>query len=220
MEGLRWRDVQQWEQLPSGMVDQPEFLASGWPTAGHLTDPIDPEQQDRDSPLGRREYGFADDGDECRRHGRSGELWFRPAGSIHGRRPPAAAWPGRLVAPGNLRVYQPTLQTNSGNATNGDIVSGYYGPDQSGVEQSDYTRNDYSPVASSAGSTSQPPSMLVRMRRVAPGNSLDSGGGRQLQRRHGSISLRLRGGHRSDQRQSRRNRPRHLDCLGRFQSGK
>ncbi len=84
---------------------------------------------------------------------------------------------GPTISPGVPPVYLPQLQTNNGNATSGDVVSGNYGPDQPGVEQSDYTRNDFSPAASSSSGTNPPPSMLVRMHRVAPGNSLDAQSG-------------------------------------------
>jgi len=177
MEGLRWRDVQQWEQLPSGWLTNPSFLqAIGANSASGLVDPIDATQQDAirrwaaANMISLMTASNADDTADPANYGFGPQVQFTATTAGGGLA-------GPLVAPGQPPVYQPQLQTNSGNATNGDIVSGSYGPDGPGVEQSDYTRNDYSPVASSASSMTQPPSMLVRMRRVAPGNSLDQESG-------------------------------------------
>src|SRR5271155_4652603 len=45
MEGLRWRDVQHWEDLPAVWTQTPSFLQSDGATGG-LTDPITSAQQD------------------------------------------------------------------------------------------------------------------------------------------------------------------------------
>jgi hypothetical protein len=173
LEGLRWRDVQQWEQLPPGWLNNPSFLqAVGANSEASLVDPINATQQDAirrwaaANMISLMTTSEASDTADPANYGFGPEVQFTPTTAGGGLA-------GPLVAPRQPPVYQPQLQTNSGNAANGDIVSGFYGPDQAGVEQSDYTRNDYSPVASSASGTAQPPSVLVRMRRGAPGNSLD-----------------------------------------------
>jgi hypothetical protein len=175
LEGLRWRDVQYQSQLPLGWQNNPAF----WQAIGATSNSggeFTVAQQDAirrwaaASMISLMTTSNADDTADSANYGFGPQVQFTATAAGGGLA-------GPLVAPGQPPVYQPQLQTNSGNATNGDMVSGYYGPDQSGVEQSDYTRNDYSPVASSATSTAQPPSMLVRMRRVAPGNSLDQESG-------------------------------------------
>jgi hypothetical protein len=169
MEGLRWRDVQRWEQLPPGWLNNPNFLQLvGVNSAASLVDPINPTQQDS-----IRRWAAANvvsllmpsansTAADPAIYGVGPELQFTATTS-------GGAAAGPLLTPGQPPVYQPQLQYNSGNAKGGDIVAGTYGPDQSAVEQSDYTRNDYSPTSAA----NPPPSMLVRMRRVAPGNPLD-----------------------------------------------
>lgn len=163
LEGLRWRDVQQWEQLPSYL------------NPSNLTGPIDDPSQKTQDTIRRLAAAHivslmmpsvnSTDPDPAT-YGAGPELQLTPTTAGGGLA-------GPLVAPGQPPVYQPQLQTNSGNATEGDVVSGMYGPDAPGVEQFDYTRKeDFSPPLS--GSAPTAPSFLVRMRRVAPGNSLDS----------------------------------------------
>jgi hypothetical protein len=178
MEGLRWRDVQQWGELPSGWLNDPTFVEAvnpppnpsptgsitlaqadairRWAATDAVSLMMSSKTEDTADPVN---YGFGP------------EVQFTPTTAGGGLA-------GPTVAPAQTPVYQPQLQTNAGNATSGDIVSGFYGPVQSGAEQSDYTRNDFSPLASSAtAGATQPPSFLARMRRVAPGNSLDQQSG-------------------------------------------
>ena len=61
----------------------------------------------------------------------------------------------------NLGVYQPALQTNSGNAAHGDMITGQYNPGGSRVEDpTTYARDDFTP----AGTPND--AFLVRIRRT------------------------------------------------------
>ena len=160
MEGLRWRDVQNWEELPGYL--NPSNLTGSIPLAQQ---PAIGRMAAAKMVLLMMARNGSDEADPVD-YGFGPELQYTATTSGG----PAA---GPLITADGPHVYHAHLQTNDGNATNGDIVSGDFGPDQPAVEQSDYSRNDFSPAASSASGTNPPPSLLVRMRRVAPGNPLD-----------------------------------------------
>ncbi len=77
-----------------------------------------------------------------------------------------------ILQPGNSPVYQPSLQTNDANATNGDMVAGTYNSNQSSIEADDYTRADFTPSAGTAAASA--PAFLARMRRTPLWNVSDS----------------------------------------------
>jgi hypothetical protein len=80
-------------------------------------------------------------------------------------------------------VYDPDLQLNGGNEVHGDLVSGFFDPSQPAIENSDYTRFDFTPgaamsVADCAESMpgSEPigdDAFLVRLRRTNDFDGLD-----------------------------------------------
>lgn len=178
MEGLRWRDVQTWDAVPNAWKNNSSFqqtvgISNPADMVGTITSTAQQDAIRRwaaTNIVSQMMATTASDSADPVNYGFGPELQTTPTNAGGG-------FAGPLVAPAATPVYQPQLQTNSGNATNGDVVSGYYGPVQTGVEQSDYTRNDFSPSPSSAAGATQPPSFLARMRRVAPGNSLDNQSG-------------------------------------------
>ena len=154
MEGLRWRDVQRWEDLPAGWVSDPTFLQAVGATGG-LTDPITPPQQDairrwaaaNVSTLLYNQPANPNDPDPAQ-YGVGPEVQMTASSAGNSF--------GPVIASGNPPVYQPQLQTNPGNGIEGDIVAGTYGDNsgfptnQTAGETDEYQRSDFSPSTSSA----------------------------------------------------------------------
>ena len=77
----------------------------------------------------------------------------------------------RQISGANLGVYQPVLQTNTGNAAHGDMIVGDYDATGTHSEDSSYTRDDFFPDGA-AGHVAND-AFLARMRRTDNAGSLD-----------------------------------------------
>jgi len=87
----------------------------------------------------------------------------------------------QLMTPASPPTYQPSLQTNDVNATNGDMVAGAYGfnpaydASQIADEDDNYNRRDFTPSTGTAASSST--AFLVRTRRTNDTGGLDQEAG-------------------------------------------
>ena len=182
-EGLRWRDVQLWENLPTSWTSDPNFLQAVG-ASSPLADPITPAQQDairrwaaaNVATLLYNQVANSTASDPAQ-YGVGPEVQFTASSG-------GSSLIGPTIAPGDPPVYVPQLQLNSGNAINGDMVAGTYGTNASfpaqqttsptAQETDDYQRSDFSLPSSTSPLASQSATgFLVRMRRVAPGNPAD-----------------------------------------------
>jgi hypothetical protein len=89
---------------------------------------------------------------------------------------PATLAASQLMTPGDPPVYQPgSLELNSENSQQGDMVSGTYStnasydPTESADEDASYNRRDFTPNVSSTSA------FLVRMRRTGNSNDINAG---------------------------------------------
>ena len=189
LEGLRWRDVTEPGDLPQGWLSDPDFQAQTGVSGTVTMSPQQCERVRRWAASHTVANMFADYVDP-----NSGETVHYGAGPIVNfsggiSSPELAA--SQLMQPGSPPVYQPKrsdgtpgleLNQNSDNpnAVEGDVVAGTYGlnssyqpdsgdPQGSRDENNAYGRRDFQNTSNQA--------FLVRMRRTANPNGIDSEAG-------------------------------------------
>ncbi len=177
VEGLRWRDVQQWEDLPRAWLGDESFQAlTGSPAEPPYTGTMSAQQVDaarRWAASSMVAHVFDDDfvlSADARNYG-AGLRVERRAGIAL---PNTSFRAAETVSLGDPPVYDPRLQFNRGNAKHGDIVEGRYGRnagypgDATHDESAEYDRRDFVPDDGDEANA-----MLVRLRRTAGPASLD-----------------------------------------------
>jgi hypothetical protein len=180
LEGLRWRDAQQWQEIPDEWISNQDFQSQVG-ISGTVSGQIPASFKE---PIRRWAAShmiaaaFADEvgsaGGVAYRHGAGPVVDF--AGGVGS--PELAA--AQLMTPGNPPLYKPTradgapgLELNLGNAKNGDMTAGVYAtndaydPNDYADENDAYDRRDFQ-------STSGTDAFLVRMRRTPLWNVLGS----------------------------------------------
>ena len=198
LEGLRWRDVQKWNDLPPGWLTNASFEAA---VPGPYTGTISPAQADtiRRWAASQAVANLFSNGTDA-----TGETVYFGAGPVvnfSGGVGPQDLAAGELMTQGSPPVYQPVqasgtpgLELNQSatnyNAVEGDMVAGTYGQNSSyqpsasdpqglGDENDAYGRRDFQNTGAAPL-----PAFLVRMRRTKPPpmallapNALDSEAG-------------------------------------------
>lgn len=196
LEGLRFRDqipAGWWNQtLPSGLtVQEAAQSAIGRPLA---SDPTQLSAADRDA-IRRWAASYMvsnifdddmnpSDVDSSGDSGTPGNWGAGPvlglSGGIAGSDPQLAAGQVLQVPPEGARVYKPSLQLNTSNQQQGDLVSGSYAPNAGYTgahpheEDSQYNRADFEPAAAATGSET---AFLARLRRTNNVQGLDNEAG-------------------------------------------
>jgi hypothetical protein len=180
LEGLRWRDVQQWQDLPQAWLADPEFQGQVGPPG---TGPISPRQREtiRRWAASRMVANVFDD-DLDPNDGDPMNYGAGPVVQFQGGIPTLPSASQLIVVP-PLPVYKPHtssdaagLELNAPNAPNGDMAAGVYGLDPSYPqafppdEDEGYARRDFRPAPPPPTSA---PAFLVRMRRTRLWDELD-----------------------------------------------
>ena len=140
LEGLRWRDVQHWEDLPQAWVEDPDFQAlTGGPTSPPYTGTISPQQREtvRRWAASRMVANTFDDNLDPT-NGDTGQYGAGPVVDFTGGVGPQELAASQLMKPGNPPVYKPKrsdgtpgLELNydetQRDEIHGDMVAGTYG---------------------------------------------------------------------------------------------
>jgi hypothetical protein len=184
LEGLRWRDVQQSENLPPAWLASPDFQQQTGVSPG--TGTLSSQQRDavrRWATSNMVANVFADYVDS----GGTVQNGAGPVVNFSGGVPGAPAeWAaGQTITWPPPPPYQPArssgtagLELNLSNGTEGDMSSGTYGlnpgydPTQLADEDTSYDRRNFMPSQGTADSASAP-AFLVRMRRTNNPGGLD-----------------------------------------------
>jgi|GEM_PF-843656 hypothetical protein len=200
LEGLRWRDVQLWEQLPQTWLASPDFQAQVG-VGANPTDPMTPQQRDAvrrwaaSQAVGQLFDDNLNAGDDGPGTGDPGGIYGAgPVVQIQRDNNGSALPTSQLILAPTTPVYKPVrsdgvagLELNAANnASSGDLVAGSYGPNASysppsggsanpADEDANYNRRDFQSASASAGPAAS--SFLARMRRTNNLNSLDTSAG-------------------------------------------
>jgi hypothetical protein len=200
LEGLRWRDVQLWEQLPQTWLANPDFQAQVG-VGANPTDPMTPQQRDAvrrwaaSQAVGQLFDDNLNAGDDGPGTGDRGGIYGAgPVVQLQGGNDWAGLAGSQLIVAPTTPVYKPVrsdgtpgLELNvAANASSGDLVAGSYGPNASyppassgsadpADEDANYNRRDFQSASASAGPAA--PSFLARMRRTNNLNDLDNSPG-------------------------------------------
>jgi len=185
IEGLRWRDAEQWEDLPQGWLADADFQTqvgvSGTVAGSMSTQQC--EKVHRWAASRMAANTFDDDLDPT--DGDTGQFGAGPVVDFTGGVGPPELAASQTMSPGVPPVYKPKradgtpgLELNFDDAQNGDMSAGTYGfnsgydASHSADEDANYNRRDFQNTSNQA--------FLVRMRRTPLSNvpgSLDNAPG-------------------------------------------
>jgi len=200
LEGLRWRDVQLWEQLPQTWLANPDFQAQVG-VGANPTDPITPQQRDAvrrwaaSQSVGQLFDDNLNAGDDGPGTGDPGGIYGAgPVVQIQSNSNGSGLPTSQLILAPTTPVYKPVrsdgtpgVELNAAaNVQSGDLVAGSYGPNASypaasggsadpADEDANYNRRDFQSASASAGPAA--PGFLARMRRTNNPGGLDSSAG-------------------------------------------
>lgn len=174
LEGLRWRDVNEWEEVPMGWLGDPAFIALfdvNEDFIGTITNDVDKErirrwaaQQvvlgtfDDDLESGNGDDGAFDGG---------GQFGAGPVVELSGGVGEPILNASQLLTTPATPFYKPVVEQNLGNEIHGDMVAGAYdGAATIHDEDSTYDRTDFDLTGDDA--------FLVRLRRTNDFEGLDN----------------------------------------------
>ena len=174
VEGLRWRDVNEWEEVPQGWLGDPDFITlfdDNEDFIGTITNDVDKDrirrwvaQQvvlntfDDDLESGNGDDGAFDGG---------GQFGAGPVVALSGGVGDPIMNASQLLTIPTTPFYKPAVEQNLGNEIHGDMVAGAYdGAATIHDEYSTYVRTDFDSMGDDA--------FLVRLRRTNDFEGLDS----------------------------------------------